>query len=120
MISCELDGKIYTIPFVRGRVLREMDDASNMYIRLSAITMAAARGEDMSKEKLTVKEALDVLVRWFCFLFDDQFTPDDVYDHYPADRIMVDIAQCVVAVQTQTTETLSTFPTKPAAKTKNG
>ena len=59
----------------------------------------------------------DVMVRWFCILFGNQFTPDEVYDGYPVDRMMHDIALALMAVQTQTTEILNEFPTK-AAKTE--
>jgi hypothetical protein len=34
-------------------------------------------------------------------------------DGYPADRLMHDIALALMAVQTQTTEVLDIFPTKP-------
>jgi len=44
-------------------------------------------------------------------LFNNQFTPDEVYDNYPADRLMHDIALALMAVQTQTTEVLDSFPT---------
>ena len=50
----------------------------------------------------------------FCLLFGNQFSPDDVLDGYPVDRLMHDIALALMAVQTQTTEILSQFPTKAA------
>ena len=65
----------------------------------------------------TIPEAMDVMIRWFCILFGNQFTPDDVLDHYPVDRLMHDIALALMAVQTQTTGILDEFPTK-AAKTE--
>lgn len=114
MISCELNGKKYTVDFVSGRALREIDEAADMYIRLMRITQDAAAGKDVDDDKLTVKEAMDVMVKWFCLLFGNQFTPDDMYDYYPADRIMYDISTAILAVQTQTTSALSEFPTKPA------
>ena len=46
--------------------------------------------------------------------FGNQFTPDDVLDYYPVDRLMHDIALALMAVQTQTTEILDEFPTKAA------
>lgn len=116
MISCELGGKKYTMDFVTGRALREIDDAANMYLRLARITEDAAAGKDVSGETLTVREAMDVMVKWFCLLFGNQFTPDDMYDHYPADRIMHDISTAIMAVQTQTTSVLAEFPTNPAAE----
>ncbi|MBR2601153.1 MAG: hypothetical protein IKE08_00520, partial [Clostridia bacterium] len=64
----------------------------------------------------TVPDALDTMVKWFCILFGNQFTPDEVYDHYPADRLMHDIALALMAVQTQTTEVLDSFPTIPVTQ----
>ena len=82
--------------------------------------VVAVDGEEISEEeKISVPDALDVLVKWFCVLFGNQFTPDEVYDHYPADRLMVDIPVALMAVQTATTEALSEFPMKPTATEKN-
>ena len=119
MISCSLNGKKYTMDFVTGRALREIDEAADMYRRLVQITTDASEGKDMSGETLTVREAMDVMVKWFCLLFNNQFSPDDMYDYYPADRIMHDISTAILAVQTQATDVISEFPTNPAAeKTK--
>ena len=115
MISCELNGKKYTMDFVTGRALREIDEAANMYLRLMKISQAAVSGEDVGDETLTIREAMDVMVKWFCLLFGNQFSPDDVYDYYPADRIMHDVSTAILAVQTQATSALSEFPTKPTA-----
>ena len=43
-------------------------------------------------------------------------TQDEVYDNYPADHLMHDIALALMATQTQTTEVLDTFPTIPAVQ----
>ena len=40
----------------------------------------------------------------------------EVYDNYPADRLMHDIALALMAVQTQTTEVLDSFPTIPVVQ----
>ena len=118
MISCTLNGKKYTVDFVSGRALREMEPAAQMYGRIVAISNAALKGEVPEDAKnLSIGEALDVMIRWFCLLFGNQFTPDDVLDYYPVDRMMHDIALTLMAVQTQTTEILDEFPTK-AAKTE--
>lgn len=118
MISCTLNGKEYTVDFVSGRALREMEPAAQMYGRIVAISNAALKGEVPEDAKnLSIGEALDVMIRWFCLLFGNQFTPDDVLDYYPVDRMMHDIALALMAVQTQTTEILDEFPTK-AAKTE--
>lgn len=118
MISCTLNGKKYTVDFVSGRALREIEPAAQMYGRIVAISNAALKGEVPEDAKnLSIGEALDVMIRWFCLLFGNQFTPDDVLDYYPVDRMMHDIALALMAVQTQTTEILDEFPTK-AAKTE--
>ena len=118
MISCTLNEKKYTVDFVSGRALREMEPAAQMYGRIVAISNAALKGEVPEDAKnLSIGEALDVMISWFCLLFGNQFTPDDVLDYYPVDRMMHDIALALMAVQTQTTEILDEFPTK-AAKTE--
>ena len=55
----------------------------------------------VSQEQLTVTDALDSMVKWFCILFNNQFTPDEVYDNAPADRLMHDIALALMATQPQ-------------------
>lgn len=115
MISCTLNGKKYTVDFVSGRALREMEPAAQMYGRIVAISNAALKGEVPEDSKnLSIGEALDVMICWFCLLFSNQFSPDDVLDYYPVDRMMHDIALALMAVQTQTTEILDEFPTKAA------
>ena len=118
MISCTLNGKKYTVDFVSGRALREMEPAAQMYGRIVDISNAALKGDvPEDAQKLSIGEALDVMIRWFCLLFGNQFSPDDVLDYYPVDRMMHDIALALMAVQAQTTEILDEFPTK-AAKTE--
>lgn len=116
MITCTLGDKQYTVDYITGRALREMEPAAKMYARIVAISSAAVKGEDTSDaDRLTIPDAMDEMVRWFCILFQNQFTPDDVYDRYPVDRLMHDVALALMAVQSQTTEILNEFPTKAAA-----
>ena len=114
MITCKLGEKTYTVDFISGRALREMEPASRMYGNLVRISKDATEGKDVSGENVTVADALDVMTKWFCVLFNNQFAPEEIYDHYPADRLMHDIALALMAVQTQTTEVLESFPTIPA------
>ena len=115
MITCTLGDKKYTVDFVSGRALREIEPAMKMYTRISAISEAAVKGEEIENpDNLTIPDALDVMVRWFCLLFNNQFTPDDVLDNYPVDRLMHDIVIALFAVQAQTTDVLSSFPTMAA------
>ena len=118
MISCSLGDKKYTIDYVTGRALREMEPAAKMYAKIVAVSNAAVKGEAVETDGLTIGEAMDVMIKWFCILFGNQFTPDDVLDLYPVDRLMHDIALALMAVQTQTTNILNEFPTK-AAQTEN-
>ena len=115
MITCTLKDKKYAVDFISGRALREMEPAAKMYAQIVALSNAAVKGEEIPQEQqISVTDAMDVMIRWFCLLFGNQFTSDDVLDGYPVDRLMHDIALALMAVQTQTTEILSQFPTKAA------
>ena len=114
MITCRLGDKKYTIDYVTGRALREMEPAAKMYAKIVAVSNAAVKGEAVETDGLTIGEAMDVMIKWFCVLFGNQFTPDDVLDLYPVDRLMHDVALALMAVQTQTTSILNEFPTKAA------
>ena len=119
MITCTLGEKKYTVDYISGRALREMEPAAKMYARIVRISNAAVKGEDVPEvDRISIPEALDELVKWFCVLFGNQFTPDEVLDHYPVDRLMHDMALALMAVQTQTTQVLSEFPTKAADQEK--
>ena len=115
MITCTLGDKKYTVDFISGRALSEMEPAAKMYSRIVAISNAALKGEPPADAgELSIPDAMDVMIQWFCVLFGNQFTPDDVLDHYPVDRLMHDIALALMSVQTQTTAILDEFPTKAA------
>lgn len=115
MITCTLGEKKYSVDYIPGRALREMEPAAKMYVKIVRVSNAAMKGEEIPEsDQISIPDALDALVKWFCILFGGQFTPDDVLDHYPVDRLMHDMALALMAVQTQTTEVLSEFPTKAA------
>lgn len=118
MITCTLNDRKYTVDFISGRALREMAPAAKMYSRIVALSNAAVNGETIPEDQqIDIPEAMDVMIRWFCLLFGNQFSPDDVLDGYPVDRLMHDIALALMAVQTQTTHILDEFPTKAAPET---
>ena len=117
MITCILRDKKYSIDFVSGRALRELEPAAQMYAKVVRLSELAAKGQTIPDDaKFTISEAMDTMIRWFCILFQNQFTPDDVLDNYPVDRLMHDIALALMAVQTQTTDVLSDFPTTAATE----
>lgn len=117
MITCSLRDKKYTIDFVSGRALRELEPAAKMYARVVHISELAAKGQSIPEDAtITIADAIDTMVHWFCILFQNQFTADEVLDHYPADRLMHDIALALMAVQAQTTDVLSDFPTTAATE----
>lgn len=115
MITCTLDGKTYFVDCITGRALREIGPALDMYGKIMSISGKLEKGEALPEDAPTIAEAMDVMVKWFCLMFKNQFTPDDVYDKYPADSIMHDIAVALLAVQSQATKALSEFPMRPAA-----
>ena len=115
MITCTLRDKKHSIDFVSGRALREMEPASHMYTKVVHLSEMAAQGQTIPEDaKFTVADAMDTMIRWFCILFQNQFTPDEVLDNYPVDRLMHDIALALMAVQAQVTDVLSEFPTMAA------
>lgn len=115
MITCTLRDKKYSIDFVSGRALREMEPASQMYAKVVHLSEMAAKGQTIPEDaKFTVADAMDTMIRWFCILFQNQFSPDEILDNYPVDRLMHDIALSLMAVQAQATDVLSDFPTKGA------
>ncbi len=115
MITCTLGEKKYSVDFVTGRVLREMQPALDMYAKITKASLAALEGT-LPPDEMPIADALDVMARWFTLLFGGQFTVDDLYDHYPADRLLHDIVLALLAVQGQTTEVLSEFPTTAASE----
>lgn len=119
MITCTLGDKKYHVDYISGRALREMEPAAKMYGRIVTVSNAALKGEEIDDTKnLSIGEAMDEMIKWFCVLFGNQFTPDEILDHYPVDRLMHDIAFALMAVQTQTTHVLDEFPTKAAQTTQ--
>lgn len=118
MIKCNLGGKSYAIDFVTGRALREMEGAWDAYTRITRATAEAMDGKEPAEAQTSFGQELDALVKWFCLLFQNQFTPDEFIDGYPVDRMVHDIVFALLAVRSQTTEVLDTFPTT-AAKPKD-
>lgn len=119
MITCTLGDKTYSVDYVTGRALREIEPASRMYARVTALSQKALSGEPLTpeEERISISGAMDVMVAWFCnCLFQGKFTPEEFYDKYPVDSAMHDVAMAILAVQNQMTQVLTEFPMKPAAE----
>lgn len=108
MLQVTLGEKTYTIPFVPALALREID---------RPLAILRRKPEDASEG--AYRQDLDALVNWFCLLFGNQFTVDDVYALYPADRLLHDITLAMLAVQQNVSQALRAFPTKAAAEDEN-
>lgn len=106
MFTVTLGDKTYTVEKVTVRALAGLDEAWDMYRRL----IQAVGGESIEGDATTFKEAIDALVNWFVLFCGGQFTAADVYDHYPADRIVADVALAMQAVVGRVTEELKHFP----------
>ena len=116
MINCTLGDRTYSVDYISGRALREIEPAYKMYAKIAAVSEAAVKGKAPdADDTFSISEAMDVMIRWFCLLFGNHFTPDEVYDRYPVDRLMHDIVMALIAVQSQTTEVLTDFPTTAEA-----
>ena len=49
MITCTLGEKKYTVDYITGRALREMEPAAKMYAKIVAVANAAAKGETVRR-----------------------------------------------------------------------
>ena len=119
MLQVTLGEKTYTVPYVSAIALREIARPMAILNREETPHPSPSATPSPQGEGRTAADAgadLDVLVNWFCLMFGDQFTPDDVYRHYPADRLITDIALSVLAVQQRVSGALTAFPTTPAAE----
>ena len=57
MITCTLGEKKYTVDFVSGRALREMEPAAKVYGGLVRMSQDAVEGKDVSAEQMTMTNA---------------------------------------------------------------
>lgn len=115
MITCKLRDKTYHVDFVTGRALREIEPAMKVYRQISEQAERVVKGENIPpEEQINIPEAMDVMMKWFCLVFQNQFTVEEMLDGYPVDLLIHDIALTLLAVQSQTTEVLDEFPTMAA------
>ena len=109
MLQVTLGEKIYHVDYVTALALRDIREPLAILKKLDR--PADQELGDFGKD-------LDPLVKWFCLLFGNQFSVDDVYTHYPADRLLPDLTLAVMAVQQRVSAALSAFPTKAGGTTE--
>lgn len=117
MITCTIGENKYTVDFVSGRALREIGKVNDVLEKMR--DLATGKPTEAEIKAFNMADAMDTMARWFCLLFQNKFTIDELYDGYPADRIMHDIGLAATAVNNSATEVLSEFPTKPTAQEKD-
>lgn len=104
MLEVTLGEKKYTVEYVSALALREIGRPMEIIRRREEEEAPGDFGKD-----------LDILVSWFCVLFGRQFQPSEVYEKYPADKLIPDITLALLAVNNRVSNLLSTFPTTAAA-----
>ena len=104
MLEVTLGEKKYTAEYVTALALREIGRPLEIIRRRENEEKPGDFGQD-----------LDTLVNWFCVLFGNQFKPGEVYEKYPADRLIPDITLALLAVNSRMSALLSQFPTTAAA-----
>ncbi len=96
----------YTVPFFKGRVQRDSGEVGRIYKKI-------AEGD----EGTTLEpEEMDALADWFCSAFNNQFTPDDLWDNYPVDDLVKDVFALYLAMMSLNTRVLEVFPIPAAVK----
>ena len=108
MIRIDLDGKIYRVNYVSASALKAIDSL------LPVLKSGPERGTRRS-----FSQDLDKMVQWFCLLFNNQFSIEDVYASYPSDYLLRDIFLALMAVKSNNSLALVSFPTKPLDAIKN-
>ena len=72
MITCILRDKKYSIDFVSGRALRELEPAAQMYAKVVRLSELAAKGQTIPDDaKFTISEAMDTICLLYTSASDD-------------------------------------------------
>jgi hypothetical protein len=92
--------KQYQVPYINGRALRNSDVVASLIEK-------ARKGEAFTPAEV------DNCCEWFCGLFQNQFTADELLDGYDVDALMPDIFAAYMAVSSGTMKVLTEFPIPP-------
>ena len=98
-----------------------MEPAAKVYGKIVALSQAALKGETIqTDDQISIPEAMDVMIRWFCILFGNSSLPTRCWTTYPVDQADARYRSRLMAVQTQTTGVLDEFPNEGCADGHDG
>lgn len=104
MFTVTLNGKTHQVDYVRAIALRELKKPLEIVRKM----------ED--KDAALDADEMDVLVKWFSLFLGGEINADEIYRHYPADRLTYDISLAALSCQMRITEALKDFPTRAAMR----
>jgi hypothetical protein len=87
LFTVKLNGRTYEVDRVPVRVVRKMGPVQEVYNRLIN-----------EPENIDVEKDIDTIVKWFVEYCGNQFTADDIYDHYPGDKIITDVGLAIMSI----------------------
>ncbi len=96
--------RIYTVPFISGRVMRASYPVQRMIEEIAAGEVA----EDA--------KTLDTMATFICQAFGNQFSVDELYDGYCADDLAATAIDIATAVRAGLTRALEAFPRREAGE----
>ena len=94
--------QVYNIPFFNGLALHESEKVGRAF-------------EKSSQDETLSQEEIGDCLKWFCLIFGNKFTIDELLKGYQVDRLMMDIFSAYYAMQQHVMEALTEFPIQPTA-----
>ncbi len=99
MHTVTVGGKQYNVPFFKGRIQRASGEIGRIYKQVSE-----------EANYLPNDEEYDAIAAWFCMAFDNQFSPDELWDGYAVDDLIKDAFALYLAMMNLNTKVLTVFP----------
>jgi hypothetical protein len=97
--------KTYRVPYISGKSLMQSQV-------IERIVEEVRKGNDPGMTDAELMEACE----WFCTLFQNQFTAEELLEGHPSDHLRSDIFAAYMFVQNEMAKALKKFPMKPTAK----
>lgn len=92
--------KAYTVPFINGYAAISTE-------KIERLIQKTNTGEAFTNDDYRA------CLEWFCKVFGDQFTPEELAEGYPANTLIKDIFTVYLSLQTDVFEKLTMFPIPP-------